>query len=58
MIKVHIKIRGCDDKTEFVTEVNGDGWFLLKKIEETSRLISRSQCMPTFHVWEVKDKDD
>jgi hypothetical protein len=52
---VSIKLRGCDDFTEFAVETTKYGVELLKTVAEESKKASEYSCMPTMEIVGVRD---
>ena len=45
-----IRLRGCDDDTEFFMDLTNQEYELVKKISEISKRTSTYDCMPTLEI--------
>ena len=56
--KYYIELRGCDDITSFVMELDENEVNLLQMVAQKSREVSSYSCMPTMFIKRLDECDD
>ena len=55
-MKYYIVIRGCDDVTPVLLDLNEEESSALKKLAESAATISNGQCMPDISYYSITDE--
>lgn len=55
-MKYYIVIRGCDDVTPVLLDLNEEEFSALKKLAESAATISNSKCMPDISYYGIADE--
>ena len=56
--KYYIELRGCDDTTPFVMELDENEVNLLQTVAQKSREVSTYSCMPAMFIKSLDECDD